>query len=180
MPSLAARTSALEILNEGLLPGMARVGEQFRDREIFLPDVLLAAREDGRCVGTATGVVCYGLYGGADQGIPQAAVDRLDAWCGLASMLLTGDARGGGTAGDHDDVRRGRLLEGVRHSESQDTAVGEHGSDVVADQPHLRAGELVRQPLAQPLEHRLVLEYGQAGPARGARCYNRRPSTNPP
>jgi len=42
--ALAARTSALEILNEGLLPGMARVGEQFRDREIFLPDVLLAAR----------------------------------------------------------------------------------------------------------------------------------------
>ena len=34
----------LEILNRGLLAGMNTVGEQFRVREIFLPDVLLAAR----------------------------------------------------------------------------------------------------------------------------------------
>jgi 5-methyltetrahydrofolate--homocysteine methyltransferase len=32
------------ILNNGLLAGMARVGEQFRLREIFLPDVLMAAK----------------------------------------------------------------------------------------------------------------------------------------
>lgn len=32
------------ILNDGLLAGMARVGEQFRLREIFLPDVLMAAK----------------------------------------------------------------------------------------------------------------------------------------
>jgi 5-methyltetrahydrofolate--homocysteine methyltransferase len=42
--ALAGETSALEILNNGLLHGMARVGEQFRLREIFLPDVLMAAR----------------------------------------------------------------------------------------------------------------------------------------
>jgi 5-methyltetrahydrofolate--homocysteine methyltransferase len=35
---------ALDILNDGLLAGMSVVGEQFRTREIFLPDVLLAAR----------------------------------------------------------------------------------------------------------------------------------------
>jgi len=34
----------LEILNSGLIPGMNRVGEKFRAHEIFLPDVLLAAR----------------------------------------------------------------------------------------------------------------------------------------
>jgi 5-methyltetrahydrofolate--homocysteine methyltransferase len=34
----------VQILNQGLLAGMAVVGEQFRLREIFLPDVLLAAR----------------------------------------------------------------------------------------------------------------------------------------
>ena len=34
----------LEILNQGLIAGMDVVGEQFRQREIFLPDVLLAAR----------------------------------------------------------------------------------------------------------------------------------------
>jgi 5-methyltetrahydrofolate--homocysteine methyltransferase len=33
-----------EILDRALLPGMAAVGARFRDREIFLPDVLLVAR----------------------------------------------------------------------------------------------------------------------------------------
>jgi 5-methyltetrahydrofolate--homocysteine methyltransferase len=35
---------AADILTEGLIAGMNVVGEQFRLREIFLPDVLLAAR----------------------------------------------------------------------------------------------------------------------------------------
>ena len=35
---------AARILHEGLLAGMTVVGEKFRVREIFLPDVLLAAR----------------------------------------------------------------------------------------------------------------------------------------
>jgi 5-methyltetrahydrofolate--homocysteine methyltransferase len=34
----------LEVLNQGLIAGMDVVGERFRKREIFLPDVLLAAR----------------------------------------------------------------------------------------------------------------------------------------
>jgi 5-methyltetrahydrofolate--homocysteine methyltransferase len=34
----------LEILDRALLAGMAVVGEQFREHQIFLPDVLLAAR----------------------------------------------------------------------------------------------------------------------------------------
>jgi 5-methyltetrahydrofolate--homocysteine methyltransferase len=42
--AIARQTPAVEILNNGLLAGMARVGEQFRLREIFLPDVLLSAR----------------------------------------------------------------------------------------------------------------------------------------
>jgi 5-methyltetrahydrofolate--homocysteine methyltransferase len=33
-----------DILQKGLIAGMNVVGEQFRDRQIFLPDVLLAAR----------------------------------------------------------------------------------------------------------------------------------------
>ena len=32
------------ILNDGLLAGMAVVGEQFKRRDIFLPDVLMAAK----------------------------------------------------------------------------------------------------------------------------------------
>lgn len=34
----------VDILNRGLVAGMNRVGEKFRVRDIFLPDVLLAAR----------------------------------------------------------------------------------------------------------------------------------------
>ncbi|MGE5234055.1 MAG: corrinoid protein [Acidobacteriota bacterium] len=42
--ALAAGLAAEEVLKQGLLAGMAVVGERFRRREIFLPDVLLAAR----------------------------------------------------------------------------------------------------------------------------------------
>ncbi len=35
---------AEEVLNRGLMPGMGRVGEKFRDGEIYVPDVLIAAR----------------------------------------------------------------------------------------------------------------------------------------
>ncbi|MEW5984218.1 MAG: corrinoid protein [Acidobacteriota bacterium] len=42
--ALDENREAVTILNEGLIAGMRVVGEQFRVREIFLPDVLLAAR----------------------------------------------------------------------------------------------------------------------------------------
>ncbi len=41
---VGAGASAAGILNRALLPAMSVVGTRFRDREIFLPDVLLAAR----------------------------------------------------------------------------------------------------------------------------------------
>jgi 5-methyltetrahydrofolate--homocysteine methyltransferase len=42
--ALDERIEASRILDEGLIAGMKVVGDQFREREIFLPDVLLAAR----------------------------------------------------------------------------------------------------------------------------------------
>jgi 5-methyltetrahydrofolate--homocysteine methyltransferase len=42
--ALAANLVPVDILKRGLLAGMAVVGEEFGRREIFLPDVLLAAR----------------------------------------------------------------------------------------------------------------------------------------
>jgi 5-methyltetrahydrofolate--homocysteine methyltransferase len=42
--ALDDKHEAVAILNDGLIAGMRVVGEQFRIREIFLPDVLLAAR----------------------------------------------------------------------------------------------------------------------------------------
>jgi len=42
--ALETRLSASMILNDGLLAGMAVIGRRFKVHEIFLPDVLLAAR----------------------------------------------------------------------------------------------------------------------------------------
>ncbi|MEO0086245.1 MAG: corrinoid protein [candidate division WOR-3 bacterium] len=42
--ALAAGLAVQQVLDDGLIRGMDRVGAQFRDGEIFLPDVLLAAR----------------------------------------------------------------------------------------------------------------------------------------
>ncbi len=42
--AIAQQVPAAAILDDGLIAGMRVVGEQFRNHEIFLPDVLLAAR----------------------------------------------------------------------------------------------------------------------------------------
>jgi 5-methyltetrahydrofolate--homocysteine methyltransferase len=42
--ALAAGTPAGTILNEGLIPGMERLGVQFKANEVFIPEVLVAAR----------------------------------------------------------------------------------------------------------------------------------------
>lgn len=55
------------------------------------PDhVLLAARVDGICIGTATGVVCHGLYGGFDTYlvVEDVVVDEAHRRTGVASALI--------------------------------------------------------------------------------------------
>jgi 5-methyltetrahydrofolate--homocysteine methyltransferase len=42
--ALGEGLAAAQVLNQGLIPGMNRVGERFKTHEIFLPDVLLAAK----------------------------------------------------------------------------------------------------------------------------------------
>ncbi len=56
------------------------------------PDhVLLAARDNGECIGTATGVVCHGLYGGYDTYmiVEDMVVDPRHRRRGVASALLS-------------------------------------------------------------------------------------------
>ena len=62
---------------------LATLGDD--DRHIFL-----AARIDGTCVGTATGVVCHGLYGGFDSYlvIEDVVVDPAFRRQGVAAALL--------------------------------------------------------------------------------------------
>lgn len=52
--------------------------------------VILAARIDGECVGTATGVICHGLYGGFDtyMVVEDMVVDEAHRRRGIASGLL--------------------------------------------------------------------------------------------
>jgi GNAT superfamily N-acetyltransferase len=52
--------------------------------------VLLAARVEGECVGTATCVVCHGLYGGSDSYlvIEDVVVDPQHRRRGVATALL--------------------------------------------------------------------------------------------
>ncbi len=66
---------ALDILNNGLLAGMSVVGEQFRIREIFLPDVLLAARA---------------MYAGLELLRPLLASDRVPT----AGRIVIGTVKG--------------------------------------------------------------------------------------
>lgn len=56
------------------------------------PDhTILAARVDGVCIGTATGVICHGLYGGADSYmvVEDMVVDPEHRRSGVGSALLT-------------------------------------------------------------------------------------------
>jgi GNAT superfamily N-acetyltransferase len=52
--------------------------------------ILLAARLDGRCVGTATGVICHGLYGGFDSYlvVEDVVVEQESRRRGVATALL--------------------------------------------------------------------------------------------
>ncbi len=82
---------AADILNEGLIPGMNVIGEKFKNNEVYVPEVLVAARamnqgmqilkphliEDGV---TATGKVCIGTVQG----------DLHDIGKNLVKMMMEG------------------------------------------------------------------------------------------
>lgn len=83
--------SAETILKEGLLAGMDVVGRRFRDNEIFVPEVLVAARAMGKGTevlkpllakdgATAVGKVCIGTVKG----------DLHDIGKNLVKMMLEG------------------------------------------------------------------------------------------
>ena len=49
--ALAAGTDPLAAIDEGFVPGIHHVGEQFRCGEMYLPDMMLAARAMQRAIG---------------------------------------------------------------------------------------------------------------------------------
>ena len=48
--ALSADTPAFDILNQGLIAGMDIVGEKMENGDMFIPEVLMAARAMGNCV----------------------------------------------------------------------------------------------------------------------------------
>ncbi len=50
--ALASDTPAIDILNKGLIAGMDIVGEKMESGDMFIPEVLMAARAMGGCVVT--------------------------------------------------------------------------------------------------------------------------------
>jgi len=48
--SLADNVQAVDILNQGLIPGMDIVGDKMEDGEMFIPEVLMAAKIMSECV----------------------------------------------------------------------------------------------------------------------------------
>lgn len=67
------------------------MGEALRQLEDDPDHILLAARIGGECVGTATGVICHGLYSGLDTYlvIEDVVVDEAFRRRGIASSLVT-------------------------------------------------------------------------------------------
>jgi len=48
--ALSSGTSASDILNQGLIPGMDFIGEKMENGDMFIPEVLMAAKAMGECV----------------------------------------------------------------------------------------------------------------------------------
>ncbi len=75
----------------GEISDAAEMAETLRRLETDPEHALLAARIDGECVGTATGVVCHGLYGGSDSYlvIEDVVVDPTYRRRGVGTALLS-------------------------------------------------------------------------------------------
>lgn len=48
---LADGTAPIDIVEQGLVPGMSAIGEKFKNNEVFVPEMLIAARAMKECMG---------------------------------------------------------------------------------------------------------------------------------
>ena len=90
--ALAEGVTPEEIINTSLIPGMEVVGEKFKENEIFLPEVMLAARA---------------VQAGLRILKPMLSGERLE----IAGRVVIGTVRG-----DHHDIGKnlvGMMLEGA-------------------------------------------------------------------
>jgi 5-methyltetrahydrofolate--homocysteine methyltransferase len=108
---------AREILNDGLLPGMAVVGEKFRMNEVFVPEVLIATRALKRGIDTLRPV--FGREGSQPVGvvvIATVAGDIHDIGKNLVAMSL--ESVGFEVVDLGIDVSANRIVEAVRETKA--------------------------------------------------------------
>lgn len=91
--ALGEGISAAEILNDGLLAGMGVVGEKFKNGQLYVPEVMLAAR----CMQTGTELLKPMLAAEPDSGKADGTVvigtvkgDRHDIGKNLCRLMLEG------------------------------------------------------------------------------------------
>ena len=118
-------TSALEsgiapaaVLNDGLVAGMNVVGEKFRNNEIFVPEVLVAAR----AMSKGMAVLKPALQGAGVEPIGKAVIctvrgDMHDIGKNLVKMMIEGQGIECIDLGT--DVEPSRIVEAVRESGAQ-------------------------------------------------------------
>jgi 5-methyltetrahydrofolate--homocysteine methyltransferase len=87
---LATGASPREILDEALLPGMEVVGEQMREAEIFIPEVLLSARVMQGCLDLLRPLMAGEEAGGGVVVLGTVEGDLHDIGKNLVGMLLQG------------------------------------------------------------------------------------------
>ncbi len=88
--ALDSGISAPDILNDGLLAGMAVVGEKFKNNKMFVPEVMLAAK----CMQAGTDIIKDGLSANANNNgcavIGTVKGDRHDIGKNLCKLMLEG------------------------------------------------------------------------------------------
>ncbi|MFH1758784.1 MAG: corrinoid protein [Pseudomonadota bacterium] len=89
--AVAAGHSAPQILNEGLIAGMFIIGQEFKARELWVPDVLLAARNMHRGIEILKPM--FSKEGGGSKGkivLGTVKGDIHDIGKNLVSIMMTG------------------------------------------------------------------------------------------
>lgn len=89
--ALKIGVNAKNIIKEGLMPGMKMIGQQFRDNEIFIPDVLMASRAMHASLFVLSPLLTNSRYGNKGKVVVgTVAGDLHDIGKNMVSMMLEG------------------------------------------------------------------------------------------
>ncbi len=88
---LAAGSKPLDIVEQGLVPGMSAIGEKFKNNEVFVPEMLIAARAMKECMGVLEPLLAQaGIKPKYTAVIGTVQGDLHDIGKNLVAMMLKG------------------------------------------------------------------------------------------